>query len=214
MNCLGDTSLGHFLSPMNQKSLGNEPGTHFPVGAAWGMGQGWHFPSLSHGTPSFTAPLGGRGSHFCISFPCSFRRFWCVPSDVLCPGVSLAAVAGSTRWDEVSGHCCVLGFHRMLKFRSGPCAVSGALCVLTLPLLCSLCLPSPCPGLTLPAQRVPAAWSASEFSLSTDSAHGFSRGSQLLVFVAFWFYSKGEARKFPSSLQNVAVKRSGFISLS
>lgn len=165
MNSLEGTSLGHFLSPMNHKSLENdEPGTHFPVGVAWGMGQGWHLPSLSHGTPCFTAPLGGRGSQLCISSPCSFRRFWCVPSDVLCPGVSLAAVPW---WDEASGHCCVLGFHGVLKFSSRPCAVTAALCVLTL-------LSSPCAshhtalGLTLPAQRVPAACSASEFPLSAD----------------------------------------------
>lgn len=45
MNSLGDTSLGHFLSPMNQRSLENdEPDTHFPVGAAWGMGQGMASP--------------------------------------------------------------------------------------------------------------------------------------------------------------------------
>lgn len=52
----------------------------------------------------------------------------------------------------------------------------------------------------------------SHFTLT--SGHGFSRGTQVLVFVVFWFYSKEKARKFPSGLQNAAVKRSGFISLS
>lgn len=79
MNSLGDTSLGHFLSPMTQRSLENdEPGTHFPVGAAWAMGQGTASPLSEPWHPNFTAPLGGRGSQFCISFPCSFRRFWCL----------------------------------------------------------------------------------------------------------------------------------------
>lgn len=57
MNSLGDTSLGHFLSPVNQRSLENyERGTHFPVGAAWGIGQGMAYPLSEPWHPQFHSP--------------------------------------------------------------------------------------------------------------------------------------------------------------
>lgn len=79
-----------------------------------------------------------------------------------------------------------------------------------LPFACSPCSPLPVPPITLPwawpclhkGCLLLAVLLNSHWALT--SALGFSRGSQVLVFVAFWFYLKGEARKFPSSLQNVA----------
>lgn len=155
MNSLGDTSLGHFLSPMTQRSLENdEPGTHFPVGAAWAMGQGTASPLSEPWHPNFTAPLGGRGSQFCISFPCSFRRFWCL-SQPCC--LFLVFVSWSCRGSEVQAR----GSIQLLSLCCHCCPL------LILPLLSLLCLPSPALCLTL-LHKGCLCWSAAKLPLNTD----------------------------------------------
>lgn len=94
----------------------------------------------------------------------------------------------------------------------------SSLCCHCCPLRARPTSPLPVPPITLPCA---SPWMHTgclgvllnpHFTLT--SVRGFSRGSQVLVFVVFWFYSKEKARKSPSSLQNILIKGRGFISLS
>lgn len=57
MNSLGDTSLGHFLSPMNQRSLENDETVNtFPSWCCLGNGAGDGISPLRAVAPSISQP--------------------------------------------------------------------------------------------------------------------------------------------------------------
>lgn len=124
----------------------------FPSWCCLGNGAGNGISPVWAMTPPIPqSPLVAEVLSSVFPFPAPLEGFGVYPQQYsVHRSVQLAAVAGSTRWDEASGQWRVLGLHRAVKFRlmaasrSHPCAVTAALCVLVLPLL-SLCLPSHCP---------------------------------------------------------------------
>lgn len=201
MNSLGDTSLGHFLSPMNQRSLENDETVNtFPSWCCLGNGAGDGISPLRAVAPSISQPpLVGETLSSVSPCPAPLEDFGICPQPrSLHRSVRLAAIPREHMVGWGFGHvmCPAVPWGNEVQAR-GSIQVSS-LCCHCCPLRAhpASLLPIPVPPITLPC-----AWPwmhkgwlllgvLLNSHLTLTSACGFSRGTRVLVFVffLFWFY--------------------------